>query len=31
MHAVSVNGGWRWVLQSSDRTAYARGTCPRSG
>ena len=31
MHAVSVNGVWRWVLQSADRTAYARGACPRSG
>ena len=30
MHAVSVNGKWRWVLQSSDRTAYATGKCPRS-
>lgn len=31
MHAVSVKGTWRWVLQSSDRKAYANGTCPRSG
>jgi hypothetical protein len=31
MHAVSVNGKWRWVLQSSDRAAYARGKCPRTG
>ena len=31
MHAVSVNGTWRWVLQSSDRTAYAAGKCPRTG
>jgi len=31
MHAVQVNGKWRWVLQSSDRTAYAGGKCPRTG
>jgi hypothetical protein len=31
MHAVSVNGTWRWVLQSSDRAAYAGGKCPRTG
>jgi hypothetical protein len=30
MHAVSVNGKWRWVLQSSDRAAYATGKCPRT-
>ena len=31
MHAVPVNGKWRWVLQSSDRDAYAAGKCPRTG
>ena len=31
MHAVSVNGKWRWVLQSADRTVYANGKCPRTG
>ena len=31
MHAVSVNGTWRWVLQPSDRAAYAAGKCPRTG
>jgi hypothetical protein len=31
MHAVSVGGKWRWVLQSSDRAAYETGKCPRSG
>lgn len=31
MHAVPVNGKWRWVLQSSDRAAYASGKCPRTG
>ena len=31
MHAVSVNGKWHWVLQSSDRAAYASGKCPRTG
>jgi hypothetical protein len=31
MHAVSVGGRWHWVLQASDRAAYARGACPRTG
>jgi len=31
MHAVSVNGKWRWLLQPSDRVAYASGKCPRTG
>jgi len=31
MHAVSVGGKWRWVLQASDRQAYASGKCPRTG
>ncbi len=31
MHAVSVNGRWHWVLQSSDREAYKSGKCPRTG
>jgi hypothetical protein len=31
MHAVSVNGTWRWILQPVDRTAYKSGKCPRSG
>lgn len=31
MHAVSVKGTWRWVLQPLDRTAYASGKCPRTG
>jgi hypothetical protein len=31
MHAVSVNGGWRWILQPVDRTAYKSGKCPRTG
>ena len=31
MHAVLVNGTWRWVLQPSDRARYAAGSCPRSG
>lgn len=30
MHAVSVNGKWRWILPASDRTAYKNGKCPRS-
>jgi hypothetical protein len=31
MHAVLVNGTWRWVLQPSDRRRYAAGGCARSG
>ena len=31
MHAVAVNGTWRWTLQPSDRVAYASGKCPRTG
>lgn len=31
MHAVSVNGGWRWVLQPVDRAKYMKGSCPRTG
>jgi hypothetical protein len=30
MHAVSVNGTWRWVLQPADRNAYKKGMCPRT-
>lgn len=31
MHAVPVNGKWRWILEASDRRAYERGTCPTTG
>ena len=31
MHAVSVNGTWKWVLQPVDRAAYASARCPRTG
>lgn len=31
MHAVSVHGKWRWVLQSADRVAYESAKCPRAG
>lgn len=31
MHAVSVNGAWRWVLQPVDRAAYKSGKCPSTG
>ncbi len=31
MHAVSVNGSWRWVLQPVDRAKYRKGTCPSTG
>lgn len=30
MHAVPVNGKWRWVLQPADRSAYKKGKCPRT-
>ena len=28
MHAVSVAGRWRWILQPADAAAYAKGRCP---
>ena len=28
LHAVRVDGTWRWVLQPSDLAAYRRGACP---
>ncbi len=31
MHAVSVNGTWRWILQPVDRAAYKSGKCPSTG
>ncbi len=31
MHAVSLNGSWRWVLQPVDRAKYKKGTCPSTG
>ncbi len=31
MHAVPDAGGWRWLLQPSDRAAYQAGKCPRTG
>lgn len=31
MHAVPVNGKWRWILAASDRTAYEAGRCPARG
>lgn len=30
MHAVKVNGTWRWMLSPSDYAAYKTGTCPSS-
>jgi len=27
LHAVSVDGKWRWILQPADRAAYERGVC----
>jgi len=28
MHAVSVGGTWRWILQPADVAAYKKGKCP---
>ena len=30
MHAVKVNGAWRWILSPSDSAAYSKGRCPSS-
>jgi hypothetical protein len=30
VHAVLVNGGWRWVLSPADYAAYKLGKCPGS-
>lgn len=30
MHAVQVNGAWRWILSPADYAAYKQGTCPAS-
>ena len=31
IHAVSVSGSWRWILQSQDRALYKNGKCPSTG
>jgi len=28
MHAISVNGSWRWTLQPAEYASYAKGKCP---
>ncbi len=28
VHAIKVDGTWRWILQPSDYAAYKRGACP---
>jgi hypothetical protein len=28
MHAVNLNGSWRWILSPADHAAYAKGKCP---
>src|SRR5689334_22480424 len=28
MHAILVDGKWRWTLQPADHTAYSKGKCP---
>ena len=30
MHAIRVNGKWRWILPSADYAAYKQGKCPSS-
>lgn len=30
MHAIRVNGKWRWTLPSADYAAYKQGKCPSS-
>ncbi|MFI5054376.1 MAG: hypothetical protein ACHQDE_08440 [Acidimicrobiia bacterium] len=30
MHAVKLNGKWRWILSPADYTAYKQGKCPSS-
>lgn len=30
MHAVSLNGKWRWILSSADYAAYKQNKCPSS-
>jgi hypothetical protein len=27
MHAISLNGSWRWILSPADYRAYSKGTC----
>jgi hypothetical protein len=30
MHAIKLNGKWRWILSPTDYTAYKQGGCPSS-
>jgi hypothetical protein len=30
VHAVSLNGKWRWILSPADYSAYKHGNCPSS-
>jgi hypothetical protein len=30
MHAVTLNGKWRWILSPADYAAYKQGKCPSS-
>ena len=29
MHAVLLNGNWRWILSAADYAAYKQGKCPK--
>ena len=28
MHAITLNGAWRWILSPADYVAYTQGKCP---
>ena len=30
MHAIKLNGKWRWILSPTDYGAYTQGKCPSS-
>ena len=30
MHAISINGKWRWILSPTQSAAYKNGKCPPS-
>lgn len=30
MHAITLNGKWRWILPPADYAAYKQGKCPSS-
>jgi len=28
MHAITLDGKWRWILSPADHAAYKQGRCP---